>query len=277
MEKNDLPCGGKRHYWSQWKKSIKIQKSDHSTIKKCSECSKEKVTWGTSALPGSAGSLWPRFCGGIRLYISQVILAFYDTPFGYSINADVDHVKQARGWCEELISEILFYWCGLCNVLCSTHLCWPFWSPWEECRNNGSTVCISIGRWRERGWRNERCGPWRVGCLTWLSVDLMFSEKVPFCYNMAPDDKPTASSGAPLSQQWFFPAPGKNLAALDLVRHDGCVAFRAPMSWRPPNSLSLPCRVGSTSAFVSVIMIATKVTLPCFTVKARPHMIYRSF
>lgn len=43
--------------------------------------------------------------------------------------------------------------------------------------------------------------PQRVGCLTWLSVDLMFSEKVPFCYNMAPDDKPTASSGAPLSQQ----------------------------------------------------------------------------
>lgn len=43
--------------------------------------------------------------------------------------------------------------------------------------------------------------PQRVGCLTWLSVDLMFSEKVPFCYNMAPGGKPTASSGAPLSQQ----------------------------------------------------------------------------
>lgn len=61
---NDLPCGCERHCWSQWKKSMKNQKSDHSIIK-CLKCSKEKVTLGTSALPGSAGSLWPPFCGAL--------------------------------------------------------------------------------------------------------------------------------------------------------------------------------------------------------------------
>lgn len=43
MEKNDLPCGGKRHYWSQWKKSIKIQKSDHSTIKNVQSAAKKRL------------------------------------------------------------------------------------------------------------------------------------------------------------------------------------------------------------------------------------------
>lgn len=44
-------------------------------------------------------------------------------------------------------------------------------------------------------------------CLSWLSVDVMRSEKAHFCYNMAPEGKPAAaSSGAPLHQQQSFPA-----------------------------------------------------------------------
>lgn len=30
-----------------------------------------------------------------------------------------------------------------------TRLRLPFWSLWEKRRNNGSTVCFPIGRWRE--------------------------------------------------------------------------------------------------------------------------------
>lgn len=145
-------------------------------------------------------------------------------------------------------------------------------------------MCFPIGRWRDGGWR-KLSGvslAWMLphaGCLCWRSVDLMFSEEAPFCYNRTPEGEPTASSAAPFSQQPSVPSAGENLAMLDLVRHNGCVAFRAPMLCRsappPPPFSSMLC--WHTSAFVSAMKIAIKVTLSCFTVKLGPHRFCRSF
>lgn len=91
-----------------------------------------------------------------------------------------------------------------------------------------------------------------VVCLTWLSGDVMFSEKVRFfCYNTAPEGKPTASSGAPIDSTAILSSAGENLATLDLVRHDvGCVGLQGRAFLR-----CVPCCAGYTPTFVFVMKI----------------------
>ncbi|KAL6083132.1 hypothetical protein STEG23_014119 [Scotinomys teguina] len=48
----------------------------------------------------------------------------------------------------------------------------------------------------------------------------MFSEKVRFCYNTAPEGKPTGFIWCSIDSTAILSSAGENLAASDLVRHD---------------------------------------------------------
>lgn len=79
----------------------------------------------------------------------------------------------------------------------------------------------------------------------------VFREGSFFCYNTAPEGKPTASSGAPIDSTAILSSAGENLATLDLVRHDvGCVGLQGRAFLR-----CVPCCAGYTPTFVFVMKI----------------------